>query len=288
MSTDNDPLENILNPDRVYYATGVMLDAEDFNAEQTYHRGRLARVLSYLHGSGTVAGLKVQWKKAVEAEPNADPPIKAKEEELHVEPGIAIDRLGRMVELPRRACIRLNRWYESQDPDKLVQAFHEGADAIEVNGQKVDGVVADVFVRFVACERGKTPAFASGPFDALDAVAPSRLRDGYQLQLFPRAEQTPPVPDKLWPADPALLHDAIFDAWEKVSGRDADNRLKPLNEHAANQDPTFIFLARVVIPAEKGVNDERPKRLAGANVEVLNNGRRFAYTAAALASLSNL
>ena len=30
-------------PDRVFYATGVLLDAEDFSAEQTYHRAQLAR-----------------------------------------------------------------------------------------------------------------------------------------------------------------------------------------------------------------------------------------------------
>jgi hypothetical protein len=45
-------------------------------------------------------------------------------------------------------------------------------------GAPFNGVIADVFLNFVVCERGKTPAFASGPFDALDAIAPSRLRDG--------------------------------------------------------------------------------------------------------------
>ena len=45
-------------------------------------------------------------------------------------------------------------------------------------------------------QRGKTPAFAVGPFDATDAVVPSRLRDEYELRLVPRPHGTvvPPVP----------------------------------------------------------------------------------------------
>ena len=47
-------------PKRVYYSTGRMLGVEDFQADQDYHRGRLARVLSQLYGTGTVSGLLVQ------------------------------------------------------------------------------------------------------------------------------------------------------------------------------------------------------------------------------------
>ncbi len=42
--------------DRLCYALGVLLDASDFDAEQAYHRGRLARALVYLNGMGTAAG----------------------------------------------------------------------------------------------------------------------------------------------------------------------------------------------------------------------------------------
>jgi hypothetical protein len=54
--TRADALEAAERPDRPFYATGVLLDAEDFLDEQTYHRGRLARALAYLHGTGTIAG----------------------------------------------------------------------------------------------------------------------------------------------------------------------------------------------------------------------------------------
>ena len=47
MSTRTDPLMDAeLRPDRLHFATGVMLDREDFQAEQLYHRGRLARALA--------------------------------------------------------------------------------------------------------------------------------------------------------------------------------------------------------------------------------------------------
>src|SRR5438105_2786296 len=87
--------------DRLAFATGQMLSADDFQAEQGYHRGRLARALASLHGSGTVAGLRVAHVA----------PTPTVEEQLQVQPGIAIDRLGRLIELPRAACLRLNVWW---------------------------------------------------------------------------------------------------------------------------------------------------------------------------------
>ena len=100
----NDPLRKPTAPDRaklldrVFYATGAMLDATDFTDEQAYHRGRLARALAYLHGAGTVAGLRV------DIEP-------APEEMVVVQPGMALNRLGRIIEVPRRACIRVDEWF---------------------------------------------------------------------------------------------------------------------------------------------------------------------------------
>ena len=96
-----DPLEAMPPPERVNYATGVLLAAEDFRDEQTYHRARLARVLAALAGFGTLAGLRV-----------IPPEVTDAELELRVAPGIAIDRFGRTVEIaravlpPRRSLVR--------------------------------------------------------------------------------------------------------------------------------------------------------------------------------------
>src|SRR5947207_14982771 len=95
-----DPLEAMPPPERVNYATGVLLAAEDFRDEQTYHRARLARLLSALVGFGTLAGLRVTPPAANDAEL-----------ELQVAPGLAIDRFGRLVEITEPYCIRIARWF---------------------------------------------------------------------------------------------------------------------------------------------------------------------------------
>ena len=286
-------------PDRVFYATGILLDAEDFNAEQNYHRGQLARTLAHLHGSGTAAGLKINWIEASSDPETAD----AQEEEIQVEPGIAVDRLGRLIEVPRPACIRLMRWFDAQSNDDLAQALYTGGEAALVSRvddagavvgtDSIDGVVADLFIRFVVCERGKTPAFASGPFDALDAVQPSRLRDGYELKLLLRKERPLRLPEQVWPAQGALLPNAIFDAWHRttdrteIQGQKNASELKPLHEHAAGQDTSFVFLARVVLPAEAVEGNPRPRRTPG-DVRIDNHIRPFVYTAGALARVMGL
>ena len=99
-----DPLYAGPQPERAAYATGMLLDVQDFLDEQTYHRGRLARALAFLAGGGTLAGLEVTHRPA-----DAD-----QAEEIKVAPGIAVDRIGRLVEIPRPACLRLDRWFSGE------------------------------------------------------------------------------------------------------------------------------------------------------------------------------
>jgi hypothetical protein len=302
MSTVDDTLPSARASDRVYYATGVLLAADDFMVEQTYHRSRLARALAYLHGSGTVAGLRVEFRPAVApSEANRT----GREEELVVHPGLAIDRLGRLIEIPRAACIRLERWYQAQEVSDLVagrrlppyvgvnvEGVPEGG--IVVGGQVVDIIVVDVSLRFVVCERGKTPAFAAGPFDALDAVAPSRLQDGFELKLIIRTEPEPPLPVNNWPNLGPLapqdrlrvLQDQILRAWPR-DDTNPDNP-EPLAEYAPEEDVTAVFLARLVLPVRPGVPaDARPVR-QNSPVVVDNYRRLFAYTTRALARMHDL
>lgn len=266
MSSEHfDPLANLErppSPDRPYYAEGVLLDAADLTAEQTYHRGRLARALAWLHGHGTVAGLRLLWEEEL---PFGDPEApEGREERLRVEPGLAVDPLGRLVEIPRSACLRLERWYQSQEPSALRAALNGAETAVR----------ADLLLRFVPCARGKTPAFASGPFDATDAIAPARLRDAYELELVPATSDTPPVATSLWQdvdpvASPAVrrdqLREAIYDSWAAAP---------------ASHD---IFLGRVEIPATlPGDPDAAPDRTGGASVTVDDSQRPFLAPSAAL------
>lgn len=246
MSTQKDPLMTQRDPDRLFYALGALLDENDFTREQTYHRGRLSRGLAYLHGSGTVAGLEVTLED------------RDGEDVLMVSAGMGLDRLGRMIEVPRAACLRVGRWFDatladSLGHDQLVNSFRTGS------GGDPDGVIVDVFVKFVVCERGKQPAFATGNFDALDAIAPSSLRDSYQLDLIIREEATLPVPDYGFPdlsgmtaeqIKQRVLQYKLQEAWkESTAWSGPGQTLELLAEHTDDQDGTEVLLARLIIPA---------------------------------------
>src|SRR5882724_3882445 len=256
-----DPLYAQPLSERPVYATGMLLDAQDFADEQTYHRVQLARAMAFLAGGGTLAGLRVTHQAATTGT-NAVP------EEIRVAPGLAIDRLGRLIELPRPACLRLPRWYDAQNVldggDTLKRSAYSGlgrflsaraiAEAGVLDAAPVPGraVVADVFVRFVACPRGLTPSFAAGPFDALNAVSTSRVRDAYELLLIPREgldddyDGLPVAPGPAvigdHTADPAVrraaLQDAVLAAYA-ASGRSGNaGQLAPLPEQPGALDPT--------------------------------------------------
>jgi hypothetical protein len=249
-----DPLVSIGASDRLHYATGELLGADDFRVEQTYHRRQLARALLHLHGSGVVAGLRVTHRHRPGQNGVPD------EVSLEVAPGLAVDHAGRVVEVPRNACLRLRRWFTffaGQDPQGDLPDAGDLRAAWRASGGGPAGViVADVFLAFHECPRGYTPAFASGPFDALDASQPSRVRDAYELSLVLRPEADADLPSA---ADP----------WDAISGgTQAERRAsavaladtmwraaaEPAAENPASVDPTAVLLARLRIPAVLGAD----------------------------------
>lgn len=242
-----DPLEARPAPERVNYATGMMLQADDFAAEQTYHRGRLAQVSRYLLGHGTLAGLRV-----------VPPGTNDNLLELRVEPGLAIDRHGRLIEIPAAQCIRLAPWFEAQDDRYLRAATHDSP-----RTPLPQAVVADVFLAAQPCGRGKTPSFASGPFDALDALVPARIGETGHLELVLRMEGNPdpdggpgvpgdiPKPNNFWPGEGASADDkleAVLASWNVGFSTNANESLDGLQEHVAGKEPSAVLLARVMIP----------------------------------------
>ena len=169
MANNTDALNPPSPPNRVYYSTGRMLGVEDFQADQDYHRGRLARVLVQLFGTGTVSGMNVTLGN--------DPGDGSLE--VQVSPGYGNRSRGRVIEVPAQVCIRLKNWYAQVDPSVLNMALH-GAN-----------VVVDVFVTFVPCTRGATPCFASqDDYDATAAFSPNRWLDSFAMQLVPRTDIT--------------------------------------------------------------------------------------------------
>lgn len=250
MKLTADPLVASANADRLHYSTGELLGADDFRAEQTYHRRQLARALLHLHGSGTVAGLRVFHRHRPGQNGAPD------EVELEVEPGLALDHAGRLIEVPREACLRLRRWYTfiaGQAPSSTGLDAGDLRLAWRADGAAAAGgvVVADVFLAFHQCPRGYTPAFASGPFDALDASQPSRVRDAYELALVLRSEADTdlPVASDPWAAIAggtvaervASAEQLAFGLWYRTQ--------QPAPENPAGVDPTAVLLARLRLPA---------------------------------------
>jgi hypothetical protein len=278
MARSDDSLTRQEGPDRVHYATGVMLGPEDFQAEQDYHRSRLARALRYAVGYGTLAGL------AVSHEPGKEEDFfgPAREERLLIEPGLAIDRLGRLIEVTSVRCLKLNDWYLYQSDDALSRAWQDSGGLWP---GAPSGVAADLFIRFVVCERGKTPAFACNAFDTFDSVTAARLRDGFELSLVLRTESNPPLPAPQWEdfaGDPQNLRQAIFSSWRQGSSYSTDDGLNP-DGHVAGQDTNDLFLARLLLPADQGAAGAPPKRRMAEEVLIRNELRSFALTANALA-----
>ena len=86
-------------PTRVNYFAGQFLDAADLTDEQDYHRGKHQRLGRLAVGSGVLCGLEV----AVTGDG-----------QLVVEPGIAIDGLGREIVVPA-ACVLADPFQPTDD-----------------------------------------------------------------------------------------------------------------------------------------------------------------------------
>lgn len=242
----DDPLAQPHDPDRVHYANGLLLDEADFAAEQAYHRGRLSRLLAYLQGTGTVAGLAV----GIDTSDGV---------EVRVSPGLAVDRLGRFIEVPGSCCLKLEAWFAQQAADPLGEERMQRAFRA-AGGGLPDGVILDLFIKFAVRPRGRTPAFGSGNSDATDAFAPARLRDGFELELRIRDQADPlPVPESAFPSLSGLnaaqrrervLAYKLQDAWREGSvWRQVGGVLNHDVEHLQDQNGTEVLLARMRVPS---------------------------------------
>ena len=276
MATNRDPLSAPIDPLRVSYATGRMLGVEDFQAEQTYHRSRLARVLAAALGTGTISGLNVV----------ATTPADPKDTELQVTAGIAVDRAGRLIEVPYMVCLALDQFLTNQAqtrPQNLKDAFKAGA------------IVADLFLSFVACGRGKAPSFATmDDYDATDAFVANRVLDSFAVLLVPRVEANPRFPQDSWAgigplrapgsnaADPtaASIKQHILDG-------DLGAAVAPVEYPS---DPTFdrtsVFLARVKIAATQTGGAVPAWNLS--TIDINNLSRLFLYPGALAARWAGL
>lgn len=399
------PIDNLNPPpapSRVYYSLGRMLGVDDFQADQDYHRGCLARALLQLCGTGTVAGLNVSlpqvwqpntfypasafvydanqnvqvntgvagtsgtgppafasapggtvtdgtgivwtnegpinangwrpnapfpspsaivdsnsnvqilngiatftagpnlpvWSTAIGSTTlDGNPAIAAwtcagpSQLEIEVTPGLAIDRVGRMIEVPRTVCIRIEQWLANQSLTDLNSFLTSGS----------GNVLVDVFATFVPCTRGVTPCFATqDDYDATDAFSPNRLLDSFAMQLVLRNDAAPKLPQDPWLATGALPTGAISAAPAQtlkqsiLSANTGPAAAQPFTingptpvEIPPGFDPSSVFLARVSIPATEGSPGQPPTYNLN-NISIDNLSRLFLYPGSLVARLIGL
>ncbi len=291
MATPTDNLNPPPAPRRVYYSTGRMLGVDDFQADQDYHRSRLARALLQLYGTGTVSGLFVQTQNTADVT----------KLQLQVTAGMAIDRVGRIIEVPRTVCIVLNDWLTQQIAAWQAQLTNPvpGQPALpDPNLAIRDGenLMCDVFATFTGCTRGVTPCFAAeDDYDATDAFSANRWLDSFAMQLVLRTDlKTPLTPVDPWKAvgglpaaGAALMAANESTIQDLLLAGTAGTAVAPV-EYPPGMDTSSVFLARVLVAASKGAAAGQPPTFDLTKININNKVRLFVYPAALLARLAGL
>jgi hypothetical protein len=139
--------------ERVHYHHGQLLGVDDLRQEQLHLRSRHELASRALHGYGTVAGLHVDW------DPDAS--------ELRVSPGVAVDRVGRTIEVDDEQRLDLPAWL---------------ADHPEVLGDgpaRDRGARAHLVLELAYREEPARPV----PVPRNEEAATSRIRDSHALSL---------------------------------------------------------------------------------------------------------
>lgn len=151
---------------RVRYSNGLVLGVDEFEQEQLYLLTKDQLHNRSLHGYGTVCGLNV---------------FPREEEgvwEVVVNPGIAVDKIGRDVRVPQAQCADLNVWL-LKNKDVIARWLADQGSPV------VDPVelTLHVVLCYEKCATDYVPV-PSGPCQSLDkSSVPSRYADHFKLQL---------------------------------------------------------------------------------------------------------
>lgn len=224
---------------RVSYQPGMLLGLEATRAEQEYHRRHLNRHNYWLHGSGTVAGLRV----SAEGDDPGDETTSSRVR-LHVSPGIGIDGLGREIAVSEPYCIDLGAWLTSQyitrdskdaKDDLWGAMIRDGYD----DSNKL--LWLKVTMRYQENPSGVQPVLATDANASTDAVKPSRLQDGV---LFELAAECPT--DALQGGRPFASHNALPEWDSKFASSLPQNERDQIDAASGSQKEQLQFAARLL------------------------------------------
>ena len=280
--TNHGPINtNGWRPNAPFTSPSAIIDSNNniqiLNGSATFTAGPLAPVWSTAIGSTTLDG-----KPATPAWTCAGPA----QLEIEVTPGMAVDRVGRMIEVPRTVCIRIQPWLANQALADL-NSFLSGGSG---------NILVDVFATFVPCARGVTPCFATqDDYSATDAFSSNRMLDSFAMQLVLRNDASPGLPKDPWDAAGAVPTGAITPAIAQslklsILGTNSGPASTPPFAASGPKPPEIppgfdassVFLARITIPATAGASGEPPN--FDLNSIIIDNlARLFLYPAALVA-----
>lgn len=141
---------------------GLLLGVEDLFTLQGYAAGKARLHNAWLHGSGVVWGLNVLFNAS---------------NELEVDPGFALDGLGRELHVDNPKCIDLALWYAAQKDLKLA--------GLPVPDPVTGKVTLELWVTvcFQACLSKAVPAIADTCGTPQSSIAYSRITEDTQIKL---------------------------------------------------------------------------------------------------------
>ncbi|MEP4194660.1 MAG: hypothetical protein ABJL99_03400 [Aliishimia sp.] len=287
-----DPLDDAAGTERLRLADGVLLTAQHFQTEQLYHRARLARMLAYTQGPGTVAGLDVTWQ-------TSDDPAGT---ELKVTPGLAIDYRGRLLELRHDACLNITDWMSDLADEGLGAALITAGQRPAGDGLPLH-ILVDLFADFRAFARRPEPAFATGNADQIDGTEATLSDDAVYLHLVVRDAEDERAAQSMaarlfgagTPTPEDLQRIKREDLWQNLAPRPDTLATAPGladTEHdLGQQDFGGVMLARLALPLvedDAGARFDTSFNMNATAVAPDFSGRLYSYSAAELALLHGL
>ncbi|WP_250002261.1 hypothetical protein [Actinoplanes sp. M2I2] len=196
------------------YHFGMLLGVADLDTDQGYHRGKTWLHTAWLHGHGTVWGLRAE--------------LRASSNELAVAAGLAIDRRGRELSVAEILCVDLGLWYAQKRPDDL-----------EVTDDGAGGVLFDLDLVLCArqCLDRPVPSIADGCEGSGSDTAYSRAVEQGLPVLQPRpaaaavADPYDRVRQLMGLADP--VDPLVIQALDDIAAADSGDRLALARERLA-------------------------------------------------------
>ena len=162
--------------ERLNYFTGQFLTERDFRDEQTYLRGKQLQHNRYLHGWGTVCGLKV----------TEHPNPACRDRLLMLEPGLALDCCGR--EIVVQDCVYVD----------LIEALAGEPPHEPEPGDEDDEIPTAsnllISLCYQECKTEFVPALYSDCGCDQTGYGANRVREGFDIVVTPVDQLPPPGP----------------------------------------------------------------------------------------------